>query len=178
MEIELASHIQSLMNEYDELKSLRHGVYKEMLPPHIVTQKVAEYDREIAKIEKEIDELIIPTIDPAKKQNTEQMGVSEIEEIISRAIFTYGKEAQTQMLFEEMSELQNALCKLARGRDTSDHVCEEIADVMIMCFQMAHIYGLTKVENWANKKILRLRERLTGQQNERDDKADQILFKG
>lgn len=85
----------------------------------------------------------------------------EFDEIIKRAIDTYGKEAQTQMLFEEMAELQNALCKLSRGRGSTRDVCEEIADVMIMCFQMAQIYGVKLVEAWANYKIVRLKDRLT-----------------
>lgn len=80
--------------------------------------------------------------------------------VIRHAVSTYGKEEQTQMLFEEMSELQDALCKFRRGRDTADHVCEEIADVMIMCFQMAYIYGSENVERWAENKIARLSERL------------------
>ena len=105
-------------------------------------------------------------LDTGAPQTENPMGFSrkvsknEIEETIKRAIETYGKEAQTQMLFEEMAELQNALCKLARNRGTTDQVCEEIADVMIMCFQMAHIYGLQCVEQWANLKMIRLKDRL------------------
>lgn len=95
-----------------------------------------------------------------------EMSEKEFDEIISLAIKTYGKEAQTQMLFEEMAELQNALCKLARGRGTADQVCEEIADVMIMCFQMAQIYGYAAVERWANCKIIRLKDRLTQNTNQ------------
>lgn len=90
-----------------------------------------------------------------------KMSEKEFDETISLAIKTYGKEAQTQMLFEEMAELQNALCKLARGRGTADQVCEEIADVMIMCLQMAQIYGPELVEGWAEYKIARLKDRLT-----------------
>lgn len=86
----------------------------------------------------------------------------QFDNTIRLAVSTYGKEAQTQMLFEEMSELQNALCKYARGRDNADHVCEEIADVMIMCMQMAQIFGQKEVEKWANQKMLRLAERLKG----------------
>lgn len=88
------------------------------------------------------------------------MTSKEFENTISLAISTFGKEAQTQMLFEEMAELQDALCKYARGRDTADHVCEEIADVMIICMQMAQIFGQKDVEKWANQKIIRLAERL------------------
>ena len=64
------------------------------------------------------------------------------------------------MLFEEMAELQNALCKLARGRGTIGDVCEEIADVMIMCLQMAQIYGPKQVEQMANFKMRRLKNRI------------------
>lgn len=90
-----------------------------------------------------------------------KMSEKEFDETISLAIKTYGKEAQTQMLFEEMAELQNALCKLARGRGTADQVCEEIADVMIMCLQMSQLYGPAAVEWWANYKVTRLKDRLT-----------------
>ena len=90
-----------------------------------------------------------------------KMSEKEFDETISLAIKTYGKEAQTQMLFEEIAELQNALCKLARGRGSNRDVCEEIADVMIMCLQMAQIYGPELVEGWAEYKIARLKDRLT-----------------
>lgn len=89
----------------------------------------------------------------------------EFEETIQLAIKTYGKEAQTQMLFEEMAELQNALCKLARGRGTAGDVCEEIADVMIMCLQMAQIYGPKAVEQMAQYKMRRLKNRLINPKN-------------
>lgn len=89
-----------------------------------------------------------------------KMSDKEFDEIIKLAISTYGKEAQTQMLFEEMAELQNAICKLSRGRATVGDVCEEIADVMIMCFQMAQIYGVTRVEQLATFKMRRLADRL------------------
>lgn len=89
-----------------------------------------------------------------------KMSEKEFDATISLAIKTYGKEAQTQMLFEEMAELQNAICKLNRGRGSNRDVCEEIADVMIMCLQMAQIYGLELVEGWAEYKIARLKDRL------------------
>lgn len=89
-----------------------------------------------------------------------KLSEKEFDETISLAIKTYGKEAQTQMLFEEMAELQNAICKLNRGRGTAGEVCEEIADVMIMCLQMAQIYGPKLVEGWANYKVTRLKDRL------------------
>ena len=89
----------------------------------------------------------------------------EFKETIKLAVETYGQESQKQMLFEEMAELQNALCKLARGRGSADQVCEEIADVMIMCFQMAQIYGKKTVWDWIDYKILRLKRRLYSGKN-------------
>ena len=51
-------------------------------------------------------------------------------EIYKRALLLFGTDAQIKMFFEEAAELQNALCKLARGRDSADHVAEEIADLV------------------------------------------------
>lgn len=84
------------------------------------------------------------------------------DETIRLAIQTYGKDAQTLMLFEEMAELQDAICKHLRGRDKTYHVCEEIADVMIMCLQMTQIYGVKCVEKWVDFKMNRLNEHLKG----------------
>lgn len=101
-----------------------------------------------------------------------QLSDSEFDAIITDAIETFGKESQTAMLFEEMAELQQAICKHARGRDTIDHVCEEIADVVIMCIQMAKIYGNNMVTNIGNEKMLRLQQRLRSIHNqERNDTA-------
>lgn len=48
------------------------------------------------------------------------------------ALDTFGPDAQTLMMFEEMSELQKELCKHARGKDNREAIAEEIADVQIM----------------------------------------------
>ena len=124
-------------------------------------------NRHAEKQKQEVHDSVPHTLDPAtpygKPVCTEvpKMNDKEFDEIIQLAIQTYGKEAQTQMLFEEMAELQNALCKLSRGRGSNRDVCEEIADVMIMCLQMAQIYGPELVEGWAEYKIARLKDRLT-----------------
>lgn len=123
-------------------------------------------NRHAEKQKQEVHDSVPHTLDPAtpygKPVCTEvpKMNDKEFDEIIQLAIQTYGKEAQTRMLFEEMAELQNALCKLSRGRGTVSDVCEEIADVMIMCFQMAQIYGVTRVEQLATFKMRRLAGRL------------------
>lgn len=93
-------------------------------------------NRHAEKQKQEVHDNEPHTLDPAtpygKPVCTEvpKMNDKEFDEIIQLAIQTYGKEAQTRMLFEEMAELQNALCKLSRGRGTVSDVCEEIADVM------------------------------------------------
>lgn len=89
----------------------------------------------------------------------------EMQEVIRLAVYSYDNDAQIQMLFEEMAELQNALCKLARKRGTADQVCEEIADVLIMCYQMAEIFGREQVKHWMNFKALRLRDRIIHSDN-------------
>ena len=48
----------------------------------------------------------------------QQICTNGTDETIRFAIQTYGKDAQTLMLFEEMAELQDAICKHSRGRDS------------------------------------------------------------
>lgn len=57
MKIELAERIQDLMNKLHELESMRHGIYKAMLPTNAVEERVREYDQRIEEIKKEIDKL-------------------------------------------------------------------------------------------------------------------------
>lgn len=57
MELKTAEHIQYLMNELYELESMRHGIWKAMLPTNVVEERVREYDQRIEEIRKEIDRL-------------------------------------------------------------------------------------------------------------------------
>ena len=55
------------------------------------------------------------------------------------ALYHYGAQPQITIVFEEMAELQDVLCKFLRGRvdgDTLANIAEEIADVGIMLDQM------------------------------------------
>ena len=61
---------------------------------------------------------------------------SKPHKIYCEALNKWGAEAQTLMVFEEMSELQKELCKHARGKDNREAIAEEIADVQIMLEQM------------------------------------------
>lgn len=79
------------------------------------------------------------------------------------ALSTWGQEAQITMVFEEMSELQKELCKHLRGKDTTQGIAEEIADVEIMLCQMKLLFGIEHlVEERRGEKVTRLLERLEG----------------
>ena len=84
--------------------------------------------------------------------------------IFCAALRRYGAQAQITMVFEEMAELQDVLCKFLRGRvdgATLANIAEEIADVGIMLDQMAVEF---EVEDAVTEqrvfKVQRLRERI------------------
>ena len=93
--------------------------------------------------------------------------------IITRAIDTYGADAQLKMAIEEMSELTKAICKLWRA-DTEEEferlledVAEETADVTIMVLQVASMAGSEEVDRIMNEKLGRLEARLNEKEKER-----------
>lgn len=81
-------------------------------------------------------------------------------ELYKRALKEYGFEAQSRMVDEECAELINALCKYKRNRANGYDVITEIADVMIMCEQMAIHFGKEAVAKEIETKLSRLEERL------------------
>ena len=83
------------------------------------------------------------------------------------ALRTWGAEAQTKMLFEEIGELMQAVCKASRVENWEQrmevwyNIAEEIADVTIMLGQMAVLFDVEDaVEACKQEKIARLVERL------------------
>lgn len=80
------------------------------------------------------------------------------------ALRVFGSQNQITMVFEEMAELQDVLCKFLRGRidcDTLVNIAEEIADVGIMLDQMAIEFKVEDaVEELRAFKVRRLRERI------------------
>ena len=80
------------------------------------------------------------------------------------ALYHYGGQAQITMVFEEMAELQDVLCKFLRGRvdgDTCANIAEEIADVEIMLEQMKMLFCCAEdVRSVRRRKVERLKERL------------------
>ena len=83
------------------------------------------------------------------------------KQIYVQALKTWGPSAQTNMVFEEMAELQKELCKNGRGKDNRDHIAEEIADVLIMLEQMMILHDCRKlVTVYKTEKLQRLEERI------------------
>lgn len=81
--------------------------------------------------------------------------------IYEKALEHYGGEAQTLMMFEEMSELMKELCKHARGESNVVAIAEEIADVEIMLEQMKLLHNCARlVEVQKEKKLERLQRRI------------------
>ena len=77
------------------------------------------------------------------------------------ALNTWGGDAQTLMVFEEMAELQKELCKHARGAENRLAIAEEIADVRIMLDQMAIFHGCEEeAHKFEADKLARLRKRI------------------
>ncbi len=83
------------------------------------------------------------------------------EDLLHRALDTYGADAQITMVFEEMAELQKELCKFARGSANKAHIAEEIADCLIMLEQMQLLFDIRDdVGRFVAVKLKRLKERL------------------
>lgn len=91
-------------------------------------------------------------------------------QILDKAIRTYGVDTQIDKAVEEMSELIKALMKLRHCEKGYEHqilqdaVDEEIADVEIMLQQLRMIFNdFGSVEHQRQKKIERLERRLNGE---------------
>ena len=96
--------------------------------------------------------LPVPPDEPAHDMNV----------VLQRALDTWGAEAQTRMMFEEMAELQKELCKWLRGLGDREHIAEEIADVEIMLDQMKLLHNCAdEVKSWRLRKLGRLSARLS-----------------
>lgn len=75
------------------------------------------------------------------------------------AVHVFGEDSQKRQAIEEMGELMAAMNQYRRGRVKEAAVQEEIADVMIMMEQLAHIYGYHGVAYYVEQKMKRLNQR-------------------
>ena len=93
-----------------------------------------------------------------QKEQREEQQTPE-SEIFKPAVYWWGKEAQTDMMIEEMAELTKAILNERRGRD--HNIAEEMADVKIMLAQMEIIFqNAGEVEQRFRDKVARLDQRL------------------
>ena len=111
---------------------------------------------------------------PPQPEQENDDPASRMREICASALETWGPEAQTLMVFEEMAELQKELCKHARGLGDRSHIAEEIADVEIMLEQMKILHDCEElVKGLKEYKLTRLAIRIAGERNAREkEEAD------
>lgn len=89
-----------------------------------------------------------------------------INNTCQRAINHYGWYKQELQATEEMGELLAVLNQHKRGKVSREDVISEIADVMVMCEQLALIYGKTEVKQEMFMKLERLNDRIDNKTNE------------
>ena len=80
--------------------------------------------------------------------------------ILEDAIKTWGTESQLHMAIGECGEFITLLGKRSQNRDSREDWISEIADVIIMMEQMAHIMGYQSVREAVEFKLNRLKNRL------------------
>lgn len=87
---------------------------------------------------------------------------------VQAAVNTYGVDKQLNVFFGEIGELMTAVADHRRGRDTTDHIAEEMADVLICCKQIMYALGITRrdVLLWQDRKLRRLAARIASGANE------------
>lgn len=87
----------------------------------------------------------------------EQSDGDREKEIYQIVLKSFGSEHQKKKLFSEIAELMQAICHTDEGKDTKEHIAEEIADVRIMLEQMVFLYGIHgEVERQHRIKVERL----------------------
>ena len=92
------------------------------------------------------------------------MKTEEAKKICRAAIAKCGISSRIDMAHEEMGELFVALNHFKRGRATTDDVITEIADVAIITYQLAEIFGVEKVQAEIDRKLLRFQDRMKDKQ--------------
>ncbi len=105
----------------------------------------------------------IPEIDISIRYENESVSGQQTppcpQDVFRNAVQTWGKEAQTDMMIEEMAELTKEILNERRGRD--HNIAEEMADVKIMLAQMEIIFqNAGEVEQKFREKVARLDRRL------------------
>jgi NTP pyrophosphatase (non-canonical NTP hydrolase) len=81
---------------------------------------------------------------------------SAIESQLKQIADHYGFTSQANMLTEEAAEYTVALNKLRRGHaDAYEHIKEEVADVLVIAYQLRHLLGAEAIDKIIEEKIER-----------------------
>jgi NTP pyrophosphatase (non-canonical NTP hydrolase) len=89
------------------------------------------------------------------------MNIDRFREVCEKAVNTYGRDIQMIIAMEECGELIQALSKYLRGKE--HNVEEEIADMEIMIQQLKIMFDSKSIDEWVEKKINRLDNRIQSQ---------------
>lgn len=89
-----------------------------------------------------------------------------MEEILKKAVDTWGEDAQIMAAIQEMAELIKELTDIRRNRTDENKLASEIADVQIMLEQLKYIFSKkyqnfeNLIEEEKNKKIIKINNKL------------------
>jgi NTP pyrophosphatase (non-canonical NTP hydrolase) len=81
------------------------------------------------------------------------------EQIFSSLVENFGSDAQVLKCVEELSELMVSLMHYRDGKADKWQVCEEVADCIIMCRQMANLFDRNVVDGFIIEKMNLLKKR-------------------
>ena len=82
--------------------------------------------------------------------------------LMKKATEKWGVETQFNMLVGEIGELLELYGKSVQNRDRTENWVEEVADVLIMCTQIAQVIGIEKVNEMIEKKVQKFQNKLEG----------------
>lgn len=97
--------------------------------------------------------------------------------LLREALEVWGKQAQFDMLHEEIGEMMQALNKWKRNpnEETLDHFAEELTDVEILLGEMKTMLPEDRLEFWQDFKLGRMRKRLDKTKQERKENYERAL---
>lgn len=82
----------------------------------------------------------------------------------------YGFTSQANMLTEEAAEFTVALNKLRRGNtDYYDQIKEEVADVLVIAYQLRHLLGAETIDKIIEEKVERQIKRIADETTQSAD---------
>ncbi|MCF0219338.1 MAG: hypothetical protein HUK14_06115 [Muribaculaceae bacterium] len=93
-----------------------------------------------------------------------------------RALTTFGFDHQADKTIEELGELITALQHFRFKDAAPELVITELADVMIMCQQLACHFGIDKVQSEIIFKLNRLKETMSRNQHSKDEYSTKPLL--